>query len=78
MRRFFVALRALVYMTGFVLFWGWIALSAREFDRTEPTRRQGVRSRVRHHVLGHVEERGPQRVWRYFVHRRRPGDANDP
>ena len=32
MRRFFVALRALVYMTGFVLFWGWIALSAREFD----------------------------------------------
>src|SRR2546425_5130867 len=34
MRRFFVALRALVYMTGFVLFWGWIALSAREFDRS--------------------------------------------
>jgi len=32
MRPFFVALRALVYMTGFVLFWGWIALSAREFD----------------------------------------------
>src|SRR5207245_10764688 len=34
MRRFFVALRAVVYMTCFVLFWGWIALSAREFDRS--------------------------------------------
>src|SRR5437879_12939026 len=32
MRQFFVALRALAYMTGFVLFWGWTALSAREFD----------------------------------------------
>lgn len=27
------ALRALVYMTGFVLLWGWLALTVRGFDR---------------------------------------------
>ncbi|SRR6266571_2807388 len=26
------AIRALIYMTGFVLFWGWQALSVRRFD----------------------------------------------
>ena len=34
MKTFLVALRALIYMTGFVLFWGWIALSLRRFDRS--------------------------------------------
>lgn len=34
MKTLFITLRALVYMTGFVLFWGWIALSVREFDRS--------------------------------------------
>lgn len=34
MKTLFIALKALVYMTGFVLFWGWIALSVREFDRS--------------------------------------------
>jgi len=33
MRTLFDALRALVYMTGFVLLWGWIALGARAYDR---------------------------------------------
>ncbi len=28
------ALRAVAYMTGFVLLWGWLALSARRFDHT--------------------------------------------
>ena len=29
MTQIFAAVRALVYMTGFVLFWGWLALQAR-------------------------------------------------
>jgi protein-S-isoprenylcysteine O-methyltransferase Ste14 len=32
MRKLFDALRALVYMSGFVLLWGWIALSVRMDD----------------------------------------------
>jgi protein-S-isoprenylcysteine O-methyltransferase Ste14 len=32
MRTFFVALRALLYMTGFVLLWGWLALGVRRYD----------------------------------------------
>ncbi len=34
MRTIFDALRALIYMTGFVLLWGWVALGVRRFDRT--------------------------------------------
>ncbi len=34
LRTFFIALRALTFMTGFVLFWGWIALSVRALDRS--------------------------------------------
>ncbi len=30
----FVALRALVYVTGFVLLWGWVALRVRAYDRS--------------------------------------------
>jgi protein-S-isoprenylcysteine O-methyltransferase Ste14 len=33
MRTLFDAIRALVYMTGFVFLWGWIALGARGYDR---------------------------------------------
>ncbi len=33
MRTLFIALRAALYMTGFVLLWGWIALSVRSFDQ---------------------------------------------
>ena len=33
-KTFLVALKTLIYMTGFVLFWGWIALSVRSFDRS--------------------------------------------
>lgn len=32
MRTLFDALRALVYVTGFVFLWGWIALGVREYD----------------------------------------------
>jgi protein-S-isoprenylcysteine O-methyltransferase Ste14 len=32
MRTLFVALRAVLYGTGFVLFWGWIASGARRYD----------------------------------------------
>lgn len=33
MNTLFVAARALVYVTGFVLLWGWMALAVRRFDR---------------------------------------------
>jgi protein-S-isoprenylcysteine O-methyltransferase Ste14 len=33
MTRAFAALRTLVYMTGFVFLWGWLALMARGYDR---------------------------------------------
>jgi protein-S-isoprenylcysteine O-methyltransferase Ste14 len=32
MRAWFTGLRALVYMTGFILLWVWLALGARRFD----------------------------------------------
>jgi len=32
MRTLWIALRALVYGTGFILLWGWLALSARVYD----------------------------------------------
>ncbi len=32
MKTLFIALRALLYMTGFMLLWGWVALRARVFD----------------------------------------------
>ena len=32
MERVLVAIRAALYMTGFVLFWGWLALLVRRFD----------------------------------------------
>ncbi len=32
MAALFRGLRALVYMTGFLLLWGWLALGARKFD----------------------------------------------
>src|SRR6266850_7089972 len=34
MRTFLVALRALVFVFGFVLLWGWMALRVRTFDQT--------------------------------------------
>lgn len=34
MRTLFLALRALIYVTGFVLFFGWIALAVRAFDQS--------------------------------------------
>ena len=34
MRRLFVTLRAVIYMTGFVLLWGWLALGVRVFDQS--------------------------------------------
>ncbi len=34
MRMLFDALRALVYTTGFVFLWGWIALGVRAYDRS--------------------------------------------
>jgi len=34
MRTLFVALRALVFLFGFVLLWGWVALRVRTFDQT--------------------------------------------
>ena len=34
MRTLFDALRALVYMIGFVFFWGWVALGVRRYDRS--------------------------------------------
>ena len=33
MRTLFIALRALIFASGFVLLWGWLALSVRAFDR---------------------------------------------
>lgn len=33
MRTIFIALRAALYGTGFVLLWGWLALYARRYDR---------------------------------------------
>ncbi|HJY87060.1 MAG TPA: isoprenylcysteine carboxylmethyltransferase family protein [Candidatus Acidoferrales bacterium] len=33
MKTLIIALRAVVYMTGFVLFWGWMALRVRSLDR---------------------------------------------
>src|SRR5882724_8195472 len=33
MRTFFIALRALVFASGFVLLWGWLALTIRSLDR---------------------------------------------
>ncbi len=33
MRTLFLALRSAIYMTGFVLIFGWIALHMRSFDR---------------------------------------------
>jgi hypothetical protein len=33
MRTLFVALRALVFVFGFVLLWGWLALRVRTFDQ---------------------------------------------
>ncbi len=32
MKKVFIALRALTFMAGFVLFWAWIALSVRRYD----------------------------------------------
>ena len=34
MKTVVVALRALVYMSGFLLLWGWVALRVRVFDRS--------------------------------------------
>ena len=33
-RRLFITLRAVIYMTGFVLLWGWVALRVHVFDRS--------------------------------------------
>ncbi len=33
MRTLFIAARALTFMSGFVLLWGWIAVSVRSYDR---------------------------------------------
>ncbi len=33
MKTFLIALRSLVYMTGFVFLWSWVALTVRPFDR---------------------------------------------
>jgi single-strand DNA-binding protein len=33
-RRLFIALRAVIYMSGFVLLWGWVALRVHVFDRS--------------------------------------------
>ncbi|HSS44007.1 MAG TPA: isoprenylcysteine carboxylmethyltransferase family protein, partial [Thermoanaerobaculia bacterium] len=33
MKTLFIALRAALYGTGFVLLWGWLAVSARAYDR---------------------------------------------
>ncbi len=33
-RTIFIAVRTLTYMTGFVLFWGWVALRVRIYDRS--------------------------------------------
>ncbi len=33
MKTFLIALRSLVYMTGFVFLWSWVALAVRPFDR---------------------------------------------
>ena len=32
--RLFITLRAVIYMTGFVLLWGWVALRVHVFDRS--------------------------------------------
>ena len=32
MKNTFVAIRAVLYSTGFILFWGWLAVSARRYD----------------------------------------------
>lgn len=32
MKAWFTALRALIYSTGFVVLWGWLALGARQYD----------------------------------------------
>jgi protein-S-isoprenylcysteine O-methyltransferase Ste14 len=34
MRTFLDAIRALIYATGFVLFWGWLALGVRRYDQS--------------------------------------------
>jgi protein-S-isoprenylcysteine O-methyltransferase Ste14 len=34
MKTLFLALRSVIYMTGFLLFFGWIALRVRAFDRS--------------------------------------------
>ena len=34
MRTLFIALRALIFVLGFVLLWGWAALSVRAYDRS--------------------------------------------
>ena len=34
MKTFFLALRSVIYMTGFLLFFGWIALLVRTFDQS--------------------------------------------
>jgi protein-S-isoprenylcysteine O-methyltransferase Ste14 len=36
MKTLFIALRAVLYGTGFVLLWGWLALSVRVYDRRLP------------------------------------------
>lgn len=33
MRTLFIALRAVLYMAGFALLWGWLALDVRRYDR---------------------------------------------
>jgi protein-S-isoprenylcysteine O-methyltransferase Ste14 len=33
MKTLFLALRSIIYMTGFLLLWGWIALRVRAFDQ---------------------------------------------
>jgi protein-S-isoprenylcysteine O-methyltransferase Ste14 len=34
MRTLFDAIRALIYSTGFILFWGWLALGVRQYDKS--------------------------------------------
>ena len=34
MKTLFLVLRSIVYMSGFLLFWGWITLRVRAFDRS--------------------------------------------
>ncbi len=34
MKTFFIALRAFIYVTGFVFLWSWVALSVRSLDRS--------------------------------------------